>query len=66
MFDKAEEAESREAVQATHDKLVAEIESLKDRIKETEDESVAARLKAQLERLEARRESLAQAVESAE
>lgn len=66
VFDKAEEAESREAIQQTHDKLVAEIKSLKDRIEETEDESAAARLKTQLERLEARKESLAQAVESAE
>jgi len=65
VFDKAEEAESQEALQHEHDELSEEIQSLKERIKKSEDETEKKRLEKQRERLEAQRERLAGVIEAA-
>lgn len=65
VFDKAEEAESKEALQHEHDQLSNEIESLKEQAKKSEDEAEKQRLEKRRERLEAQRERLARAIEAA-
>jgi hypothetical protein len=52
-FDKAEEAASAEQLEKSRETLVAEIKTLKERIKAT-DADQRAPLEAELERLEAR------------
>jgi predicted nuclease with TOPRIM domain len=52
-FDKAEEAASAELLEKSRETLAAEINSLKERIKETHAEQRAP-LEAEMERLEAR------------
>lgn len=66
VFDKAEAAESLEALQVKHDELVEQIDSLKEQIKKSEDEDEKQKQNAQRERLEARRERPAHAIETAE
>ncbi len=65
VFDKADEAESQEALQLRHDELIGQIKALKEQIKKSEDEEDKKELEMQRERLETRREHLARAIEAA-
>jgi small-conductance mechanosensitive channel len=65
VFDKAEEAASKEELQHRHDQLSNEIESLKEQVKKSEDDAEKKRLEERRERLEAVRERLAGAIEAA-
>jgi DNA-binding transcriptional MerR regulator len=65
VFDKADAAESQEALQLRHNELIEEIKSLKERIKKSEEEEEKQELEAQRERLETRCEHLARVIEAA-
>jgi hypothetical protein len=65
VFDKAEAAESQEALQFRHDEVTEQIKSLRERIKKSEDEAEKKELELQRERLETRRDHLARVIEAA-
>jgi small-conductance mechanosensitive channel len=65
-FDKAEEAESREMTQQHHKALVDEIEELGKRLEATAEGPERERQQRSLERLEARRDTLARLLEKDE
>jgi flagellar motility protein MotE (MotC chaperone) len=65
VFDKAEAAESQEALQIRHDELIEQIDALKERITKAEDETEKKELDTQRERLEATRDHLGRVIETA-
>jgi len=66
VFDKAEQAESREKNQKDHEALTAEIEELGKQIEKAEKDAERERLRSRLRWLEARRDALARTLEEPE